>query len=526
MYVWRVKGYERIETDFIVMGSGVAGLRAAADLAAAGRVLILTKTELTESNSRYAQGGIAAAIGEADSSDLHIADTLDAGAGLCEEVAVKILAEEGPGEIQRLIEWGTEFDRVGGRVALGREGAHSKARVLHAHGDATGREIIRALSAGVRGLPNVTVIAFAFVRDLIVSEGRVAGVRFAHHATGYEALASATLIASGGAGQVYRATTNPPVATGDGFALGYRAGAVLRDMEFVQFHPTALRLPGVPPFLISEAVRGEGARLIDSSGVQFVNELAPRDVVARAIYERVSTGRDVYLDVRHLPADLIRNRFPHIHSFCLEQGIDITRQPLPVTPAAHYFMGGLYTDLNGRTSLPGLFAAGEAASVGIHGANRLASNSLLECVVFGKRAADAMASESRRRFPASSREPSELRVPEDIIAARKAVRETTWQHAGIARDGAGLKKGLDALKEIEDSWVLNASPSIEQVETVNMLTVAALVMNSALARTESRGAHYRTDNAERDDRMAGVHSWIQTARPVKLSARLTAVNDQ
>ena len=517
MYVWRVKHPEPIETDFIVMGSGVAGLRASADLAAAGRVLILTKTELTESNSRYAQGGIAAAIGESDSIGLHVADTLEAGAGLCEETAVRILTEEGPVEIQRLIDWGTEFDRVDGRVALGREGAHSKARVLHAHGDATGREIVRALSVGVRALPGVTVVPFAFVRDLIVDRGRVAGVRFVHQGKSFEAHASATLIASGGAGQIYQSTTNPPVATGDGFALGYRAGARLRDMEFVQFHPTALNLPGVPPFLISEAVRGEGAYLIDDKGGRFVNELAPRDVVARAIYERVSPNGTVFLDVRHLSADLIRNRFPHIHAFCLEQGIDITRQPLPVTPAAHYFMGGLYTDMDGRTSLPGLFAAGEAASVGIHGANRLASNSLLECVVFGKRAAAAMASERRNGLPVSSSPGASFPMPDDVIDARKKIRENAWQAAGIARSGAGLRKGLDALKQIEESWNSQSSPSPEQVETVNMLTVARLVTESALARMESRGAHFRTDYPERDPRKDGVHSWVQAAAPPVLA---------
>ena len=371
------KSRERIDADFIVIGSGAAGLRAALDLALTGRVLILTKTEIRESNSRYAQGGIAAAIGESDSAELHLSDTLVAGAGLCDDEAVRILAEEGPREIERLIEWGTGFDRRNGSIELATEGAHSRARVLHAQGDGTGKEIVRALSTRVRNFSSVTIIPFAFVQHLIVDRNRVCGVRFSSHGKPFDAFARATLIASGGAGQVYRETTNPPVATGDGFALGYRAGALLRDMEFVQFHPTALKLPNLPPFLISEAIRGEGAHLINSAGERFVDELAPRDVVARAIYERLRPDQTVYLDLRHLPSENIRRRFPYISSFCLQQGFDITKQPVPVVPAAHYFMGGLYTDLHGRTSLEGLFAAGEAASTGVHGANRLASNSLL-----------------------------------------------------------------------------------------------------------------------------------------------------
>jgi L-aspartate oxidase len=365
-------------------------------------------------------------------------------------------------------------------------------------------------------MPNVTIIPFAFVQEFIVHNDRVAGARFIQRGDHFDAYASACLVASGGAGQIYSETTNPPVATGDGFALGYRAGARLRDMEFVQFHPTALRLPGVPPFLISEAVRGEGAHLIDETGSRFVDELAPRDIVARAIYERLTAGSDVRLDVRHLPPDLIRHRFPHIHSFCLEQGIDITRRPLPVTPAAHYFMGGLYTDVNGRTSLPGLFAAGEAASVGIHGANRLASNSLLECVVFGKRAASAMAAEHGRRTIDGGIPRERWRVPDDVIAARKTIRDAAWRYAGIAREAVSLAAGADALTELEKSWSENPSPTIEQVETANMLLVAKLVMQSAIARQESRGAHYRKDFPLRDDLKFKAHSWVERNRPVHI----------
>ena len=511
---------ERIDTDFIIIGSGAAGLRAAVELASRGRVLILTKTEPAESNSRYAQGGIAAAMSEADSPELHFSDTLAAGAGLCDEAAVRVLAEEASGEIEKLIGWGTEFDREGGAVALGREGAHSQARVLHAHGDATGREIVRALSSTACRLSAVTIIPFAFVQELIVLDGRVAGVRFVRNDKNFEASASATLIASGGAGQTYRETTNPAVATGDGFVLGYRAGAMLRDMEFVQFHPTALKLPGYAPFLISEAVRGEGAYLIDDAGERFVNELAPRDVVARAIYERMAAGGNVYLDLRHLPAESMRRRFPHIYAFCLQAGLDITKQPAPVTPAAHYFMGGLYTDLLGRTSVPGLFAAGESASTGVHGANRLASNSLLECVVFGKRAATAMADEPRQLTPPQLPSRQTLACAgENASAAKAAIRETAWQRAGILRDARGLDSGIAALRGIESNWREVSDPSIEQIETANLLTVADLVLKSALAREESRGAHYRTDYPARRDQEFGFHSWVRRNREVVIGPK-------
>jgi len=510
--------HERIETDFIVIGGGVAGLRAAVDLAKAGRVLLLTKTALTESNSQYAQGGIAAAVGEADSTDIHYSDTLVAGAGLCDEAAVKVLADEAPEEIRKLIEWGTEFDRVDGHVALAREGAHSQARVLHAHGDATGREIIRSLSTRVRSLPAVTVMDFAFVQELIVSDGRVAGVRFRQHERSVIASACATLIASGGAGQVYRETTNPPVATGDGFSIGFRAGALLRDMEFVQFHPTALSLPGLPPFLISEAVRGEGAHLIDDKGARFVEELAPRDVVARAIYARISAGSRVRLDLRHIPSDNIRKRFPQIHAFCLQHGFDMAHEPIPVVPAAHYFMGGLQTDLGGRTSLPGLFAAGEVASSGVHGANRLASNSLLECVVFGKRAAGSMIECMDSSYPAFSETEFTLRVPSDVPAARQKIRETAWQSAGIVRSADGMKKGLQIISEMETQWQLTSVPSIEQMETANLRAIAELILKCALLRHESRGAHFRSDFPARNDDKYRFHSVVDLIRPARIIA--------
>jgi len=510
--------HERIETDFIVIGGGVAGLRAAVDLAGAGRVLLLTKTSLTESNSQYAQGGIAAAVGESDSTVIHSADTLAAGAGLCDEAAVKILADEGPEEIRKLIEWGTEFDRMDGHVALAREGAHTQARVLHAHGDATGREIIRSLSVRVRSLPSVTVMDFAFVQELIVVDGRVAGVRFLQHERRIIASACATLIASGGAGQVYRETTNPPVATGDGFAIGYRAGALLRDMEFVQFHPTALRLPGLPPFLISEAVRGEGAYLIDDNGERFVDELAPRDVVAREIFGRISGASKVRLDLRHIPSGNIQKRFPQIYAFCLQHGFDISSQPIPVVPAAHYFMGGLFTDLGGRTSMPGLFAAGEVASTGVHGANRLASNSLLECVVYGRRAAASMIESLSKGRPVFRETEFALRVPASARTARGQIHEAAWQYAGIVRHGEGLKQGLQIISEMEQQWQVAAHPSIDQMETANLRAIAELILSAALLRLESRGAHFRTDFPARDDEKFRFHSWVDLIRPAQIAS--------
>jgi L-aspartate oxidase len=520
--VSRSSAPERIDVDFIVIGSGAAGLRAALDLASAGRVLILTKTEIRESNSRYAQGGIAAAVGETDSAELHSSDTLAAGAGLCDEEAVAVLAREGPSEIQHLVEWGTGFDRKDGHIELGREGAHSRARVLHAQGDATGKEIVRALSAKVQSLQSVRIVPFAFVQQLIVHENRVLGVLFDSRGKVFEALAPATLIASGGAGQVYLETTNPPVATGDGFALGYRAGALLRDMEFVQFHPTALKLPNLPPFLISEAIRGEGAHLINSKGERFVDELAPRDVVARAIYERLRPNSGVYLDLRHLPAENIRKRFPHITSYCLQQGFDITSQPVPVVPAAHYFMGGLYTDLGGRTSVAGLFAAGEAASTGIHGANRLASNSLLECVVFGRRAAAAMISTAKPAPSVSARFRAArfpVPVPRHSESARSTIRDAAWLGAGIIRNEAGLKEGLAVLQAMQADWVPNPSPSLDQLETANLLTVARIILTSALLRLESRGAHYRSDYPERNDAEFRLHSWTRSGEKTSIGTR-------
>src|SRR5215212_5353875 len=389
-----------LETDFIVVGSGIAGLRAAVELPRAGaRVTVLTKDRREESNTEYAQGGVAVALSEEDEASLHEEDTLAAGAGLCDERAVEVLVGEGRRYIQELIEWGTEFDREGSRLLFTREAAHSRPRILHAQGDATGREIVRALLARAGSERNISFLAHAETESLVVGEGRVCGVRYLDPLVRAPRvlLARGVVLATGGAGALYLHTTNPPVATGDGMAMAYDAGAELADMEFVQFHPTALNVEGAPRFLLSEALRGEGGVLRNAAGKRFVQryepagDLASRDLVARAIVREVErTGARVYLSLAHLDPDYVRHRFPTIAQACRQAGLDLATDRIPVSPAAHYVMGGVETDLDGRTSLAGLFAAGEVACTGVHGANRLASNSLLEGLVFGARAAQAM----------------------------------------------------------------------------------------------------------------------------------------
>src|SRR5215207_5539038 len=388
-----------LETDFIVVGSGIAGLRAAVELAGRGaRVTVLTKDRREESNTEYAQGGVAVALSEEDEASLHEEDTLAAGAGLCDERAVEVLVGKGRRYIEELIEWGTEFDREGGRLLFTREAAHSRARILHAQGDATGREIVRALLARAGSERNISFLAHAETESLIVTGGRVGGVRYLDPLVRAPRvlLARGVVLATGGAGALYLHTTNPAVATGDGMAMAFDAGAELSDMEFVQFHPTALNVEGAPRFLLSEALRGVGGVLRNAAGRRFMPryhdaaELAPRDVATRT----------VFLDMTAFDAAHLRRRFPKIYRTCMEYGLDLAREPIPVSPAAHYVMGGVRTDLEGRTTLPGLYAAGEVACTGVHGANRLASNSLLEGLVFGARAGAAAASDSKgRRAP-------------------------------------------------------------------------------------------------------------------------------
>ncbi len=395
------------QVDFIVVGAGVAGLRAAITLAEAGKVLVLAKQELTESATQYAQGGIAVALSDEDEISLHLQDTINAGDGIVNVDAAHVLVEEGPDRIQELIDWGTQFDRKGTKLTFTREAAHSRDRILHAHGDSTGREIGRALHAKASALKNISFSDFEFTANLCIDSGRVTGVQLISGAGETHVVAGgAVLLATGGAGHVYSNTTNPAVATADGIAMAYRAGAEISDMEFVQFHPTALYVKNAPRFLLSEALRGEGAVLRNSELHRFMakyheaGELAPRDVVARAIAHELEVCRlkepVVYLDLTHLKADHIQARFPRIFETCLKYNVDLTVDQVPVRPAAHYLMGGIRTDLHGRSSLPGLYAAGEAACTGVHGANRLASNSLLEGLVFGARAAVAMVKEAKQ----------------------------------------------------------------------------------------------------------------------------------
>jgi L-aspartate oxidase len=468
------------DTDYIIIGSGIAGLRAALDLAEAGRVTIFTKAEITESNSMYAQGGIAAAIGQNDDTGKHYADTIAAGAGLCDPEAVQVLVDEGPAEIQRLMGIGADFEKEnGGTLSLSREGGHGVARIVHGNGGLTGKVVVDALLARVRASPNVRITPFTFFRDLLVDGGRVTGIRFEHDGEVASCHAKATLLATGGGSQVYSQSTNPETATGDGLAAAYRAGAELRDMEFVQFHPTVLSLRGAPRFLLTEALRGEGARIVNDRGERFVDELLTRDEVSRAVFRQLTarSGAKVFLDITHVSANVLRKKFRHVYTTCLNYGLDITRDRIPITPAAHYFMGGVRTDLYGRSSLRGLYAAGEVASTGVHGANRLASNSLLEALVFGGRAAVPMKEEALTRLSATS-SPLE-RANSTSINHQWEIRDITWRHAGIVRNADGLKTGLKMLKGIrEDS---------------NLLTVARMIHECALAREESRGAHYRED---------------------------------
>jgi L-aspartate oxidase len=499
-----------IETDVLVIGAGIAGLFASIQASETQRVLIVTKPKsLLESNTRYAQGGIAAAISDEDSPDYHRQDTLYAGAGLCDPKAVDILVHEGPELVEHLIKLGTQFDHENGELALTKEGAHSRRRILHANGDATGAEIVRALSEKAKIHPNITVWDDHFVIDLVTSEGVCHGALVQKpDASRVFVRAKATVLCSGGAGQLYRYTTNPKIATGDGVAIAYRAGAVVRDMEFIQFHPTSLSYPGAPRFLISEAVRGEGAILRNIKGERFMEhyhpqlELAPRDVVARAIVNEMERTKStfVYLDITHEDPEMVKRRFPNIYEFCLHYGLDLTSDWIPVAPAAHYMMGGVKTDLNGQTNIDRLYACGEVSSTGVHGANRLASNSLSEAIVYGRRIVRHIGTLAPLPpTPAISEQSHRPEAPvQAIVEKRLKLQKVMLRYAGIMRNSEGLKKGIEEL-ERQLPFFQSRLTKREEYEFANLLTCALLVSKAALLREESRGGHYRSDYPERND---------------------------
>lgn len=541
--------------DVLVVGAGAAGLYAALCLPAHFQVGLITKDNLSLSASDWAQGGIAAAIAPDDSPVLHIEDTMRAGAGLCDRAAVTFLAQQAPRCIQSLVEMGVAFDRHDSELALTLEAAHSRRRVLHA-ADTTGRKMITTLTARVLERKNIQVIPQALALSLWLhpQTGRCQGISLVYQGQVLWIRAGAVVLATGGGGQVFAQTTNPKLSTGDGVAIAWRAGAILRDLEFVQFHPTALTKPGADRFLISEAVRGEGAHLIDDQGRRFTfdyhpgGELAPRDVVSRAIFSYLqSTTADpatahVWLDLRPIPAEKIRQRFPNIIQVCQRWGIDVFHEPIPVAPAAHYWMGGIATDLINRTSIPGLYALGETASTGVHGANRLASNSLLECIVFGAQMANLkdelgmMNDELResefilQHLSFSISESDWLSQQANLETLRQELPRLVWQYAGICREQPGLEKAIAQVKAWQQAFVaLPLSQFLQKLspaqpasfnlpdteqhlrlwgETRNLLDIAYLILKSAAFRTESRGGHYRLDYPKLDPEWQ-VHTLVQ-----------------
>ncbi|MFD1826917.1 MULTISPECIES: L-aspartate oxidase [Mumia] len=503
----------------VVVGGGIAGLTAAIEASACHDVVLVTKGALTESTTQYAQGGVAVVLdpasrpGVEDSVAAHVADTLSAGAGLVDRAVAEAVCGGGPDAVADLVRWGTRFDRDDGRFALGLEAAHSAPRILHAAGDATGAELVRALVARLHA-SDVEVREHTFVTDLVVNDGVVAGVAIVGDPSGppHTLVADAVVLATGGAGQLYAHTTNPAVATADGLAVAMRAGAVVGDLEMYQFHPTRLAVPGGG--LISEAVRGEGAVLRDARGHRFMREahpdaeLAPRDVVAREIARvmREQGGEPVRLDATSLGADFLARRFPGLDARCRAHGLRWDEDPIPVTPAAHYFMGGVRTDLDGRTTVPGLYAVGEVACTGLHGANRLASNSLLEGAVMARRCVAALGVQAPAPWDG---EPSPYEDLPPALAAtpvdRARLQATMWAAAGLVRDGQTLAAAADTLA----GWRAVVDGTTAAYEDANLLEVARVVVMAALAREESRGAHFRTDHPERDHAFDRHLSWVR-----------------
>jgi len=505
-----------LNPDVLVIGSGVAGLSAALEAAKSQSVLVLTKKLAADSGTRDAQGGIAAALTEDDSPEDHFRDTMEAGVGLCDETAVRKLVTEGVERVREIIALGANFDvEENGNYDLTREGAHSRRRILHASGDATGRELEQVLIAAVQADPNIVVMENRPVVDLLHHEGTCYGAVAldAENRSFIKVNAKATVLSTGGTGQLYRETTNPEVITGDGIAMAFRAGMEIADAEFVQFHPTTLYIAGAKRFLISESVRGEGAQLVDSDGVRFMPdihpqaELAPRDVVSQAIIDRMreTQSPSVFLDLRHLDPEYVFGRFPNVASICDQYQIDIARELIPVRPSAHYMMGGVLTDLDGRTNVARLLACGEVACTGVHGANRLASNSLLEGLVFGRSAGEAAgetAAGANGAFPLRTIASGVERrnVPIDIDDMAMSLKSVMWRSAGIFRSGDDL---AETLRELAYWGKYVLSESFDRPDGLvlqNMLTVAQLIVRGALLRRESRGAHHRSDFPERDDK--------------------------
>ena len=493
--------------DYVIVGSGIAGLYTALLAKEQGSVLVITKGSIDDCNTKYAQGGIAAAIGRDDSPEMHFKDTIAAGDGLCDTEAVRILANEAADRIAELVNFGVPFDTLDGEIALSREAAHSMPRILHAGGDATGEHIEVTLSSQVRS-SKVQVLEDSLATEILVDKGAVRGIKVLDCRSGSieEFECRFLILATGGAGQLFRLNTNSEVATGDGIAIAFNAGAEITDMEFYQFHPTALHLPGVTPFLISEAVRGEGGILRNVEGYPFMpdytpdGDLAPRDIVARSIlYEMQKTSLDkVFIDVTHLPPRTITTRFPHIYRFCLEHGVDITKDLIPVAPAAHYMMGGIKTDSWGQTNIAGLSACGETACVAVHGANRLASNSLLEAVVFSKRIIQKNSEGVRIEVPATGRgvevhhSLSQRPVLQVVSApSLSALQTLLWDRVGIIRNEEGLTQAVDILT----AWQKSLPQPVDRpsYELSNLILTGRLVAEAALIREESRGAHFRSD---------------------------------
>ena len=499
--------------DVLIIGGGLAGLRAALEVDPSLQVLVITKDQLRQSNSAYAQGGIAGVLDPDDRIEFHIRDTLVAGGNLCNEPVVESVISEAPRCIEQLVALGTNFDRTDVGLQLGREGGHSHNRVVHAQGDATGQEIMRAVISKASTAPNIQILENAFTIDLITADDSCHGAIIYHQSQKHLVWANSTVLCTGGSGQVFRETTNPMVATGDGHAMAWRAGAVMRDMEFIQFHPTVLYIAGSSRSLITEAVRGEGAHLVDCNGHRFMldyddrAELAPRDVVSQSIVKQMSKTMHshVYLDLSHLDAEKMRNRFPGIDRACREFGLDITTDQIPVRPGAHYIIGGVAVDEEARTSINGLLAAGEATSSGLHGANRLASNSLLEGLVYGIRAGKQVSGRINDSQRSMIAQPIQFEVahgkspPIDIDDIQNSLKSLMWRCAAVARNGSELSEALNSV----DRWsryVMNTEfESPVGWELQNMLAVSRMIIVSAQKRVESRGVHLRTDYPETDD---------------------------